>query len=247
MEIDLSGQTAVVLASSDGLGLAAAAALAAAGAGVCLNGRDPDRLETAVETVAAASTAPVTGVAADISTREGIEQLFAVVETERGNIDHLITNAGAPPRRRFDAAGDAEWQAAYDLLVMSAVRAIRAARPLFSPAGGSITMITSRHTKEATPGNILSSVVRVGLEGLRQSLSRELAPQIRVNSVRPGPFTTARNPPETHATKAADIPMGELGAPGDLGTLIAYLSSPHAAYLTGASIPIDGGAGHSTL
>lgn len=248
MDFGVEGNTALGIASSSGLGKASMYTLAAEGANVVINGRDRDRLNAAVEEIKSVATGSVLGVAGDITNPDDIDNLVDRTVEEFGELDHLVISSGGPPRRTFGESTDQEWYDAYDLMIMSAVRTIRAARPhLESGTGGSIVCITSRRTKEASPNNILSSSVRMCIPGLMKALSRDLAPAVRVNEVRPGPFTTPRNDPSTWDQKRQSIPLDRLGDPLEFGQVVAFLSSDRSGYLTGASIPVDGGSTHATL
>src|SRR6056297_619239 len=117
MDFELDGNTALVTASTSGLGLASADALAAEGANVAICGRDENRLETARETVADAGAGDVLALEADITDGDDIERLVAETVEELGGLDHLVTSAGGPPSGAFLDIPEEEWYAAYDLLV----------------------------------------------------------------------------------------------------------------------------------
>ncbi|WP_436348470.1 SDR family NAD(P)-dependent oxidoreductase [Natronorubrum sp. FCH18a] len=247
MDLEIEGNAALVLASSSGLGKASAKSLAQAGADVVVNGRDADRLQSAVEEIEAVATGEVVGCAGDITEPADIETLVETTVDEFGGLDHLVTSAGGPTRYTFFEAPDDEWYYAFDMLVMSVVRAVREAGPHLRENGGTIVNITSMVTKEASTANVLSSSVRMSVAGLAKVLSQELAPDVRVNTVLPGLYETPRRmdsgqPGVTHS----EIPLGRLGEPAELGDTVAYLCSPRSGYLTGAAIPIDGGALDST-
>jgi len=252
MDLELDGDAALVTASSSGLGKATATALAREGADVLLNGRDDDRLAAAVADVGAAAApgATVAGHAADISRAGEVAGLVDRAADEFGGLDHLVTSAGGPPPLRPLEPDEADWRAAFDLLVMSVVRAVDAAAPLLSDGGGTITAITSRVVKEASPGNVLSSAVRMPVVGLTGTLSRELAPEVRANAILPGLHDTPRLDSFDAAgldARTDDLPLGRLGDPMELGDTIAFLASPRAGYVTGETIAIDGGSLASTL
>lgn len=247
MDLGLAGNAALVTASSSGLGKASATALAREGADVLVNGRDPAKLDAAVAEIDEVATGDVVGKRGDITDPDDIADLVAAAVDEFGRLDHLVTSAGGPPRRRFDEATDEDWYGSYDLLVMSVVRVVREALPHLRQDGGTIVSITSRRTKEPSPSNVLSSAVRTCVPGLVKTLSRELAPEVRANTVRPGPFKTPRNDPETWERKREPIPLDRVGEPPEFGDVVAFLSSERSSYLTGASVPVDGGASRSSL
>ena len=265
MDLEIAGDAALVTASSSGLGKASARALAAEGANVVLNGRDEDRLEEAVADVRADAAADATAVghAADLTDPDDVDALVRRPIEEFGGLDHLVTSAGGPPAESFLETTDEEWYEAFDLLVMSVVRAVRAAAPhLRADGGGTIVTIASISVKEAVDDLVLSNSVRMGVVGLEKTLSKELAPEVRANAVLPGTHETPRV--ETLVEEgiedgeydsydeglddwAREIPVEHLGDPMDLGRTVAFLSSPQSSYLSGVAIPIDGGEGASNL
>jgi NAD(P)-dependent dehydrogenase (short-subunit alcohol dehydrogenase family) len=248
MDLGLAGNAALTTASSSGLGKASATALAREGANVVVNGRDEDRLAEAVEEIEAVADGRVLGVRGDLTDPDDIERLVERTAQAFGTVDHVVTSAGGPPRYRFPEAADRDWYEAYDLLVMSVVRLLREAEPHLQADGGSVVHITSISIKEANHTNVLSSSVRAGVEGIRKTLSEEFAPDVRVNSVLPGLFLTARREdPGDPGVDTRDIPLGRMGDAREMGEVVAFLCSERASYLTGAAIPVDGGTTESTL
>ncbi|MFB6111806.1 MAG: SDR family oxidoreductase [Halobacteriaceae archaeon] len=263
MDLKLSGDAALVTASSSGLGKASARALAREGANVVVNGRDPGRLDAAVEELAPVGSGAVVGHQADLTDEAAIEGLVDRAIAEFGGLDHLVTSAGGPPSGPFLGTTDEDWYRAFDLLVMSVVRTVRAAAdPLQADDGGTIVTITSRSVKEAIDALVLSNSVRMGVIGLEKTLSTELAPAVRANAVLPGAHETARirelieqgverGEYESYesglAARGEDNPLGRIGDPMELGDTVAFLSSPRSSYINGAAIPIDGGDSASNL
>ncbi|MFD1600053.1 SDR family oxidoreductase [Halobellus rarus] len=265
MDLQLAGDAALVTASSSGLGRASARALAAEGANVVLNGRDEERLAAAVEGVRgdAAADATVIGHAADLTDPDAVEELVRRPVDEFGGLDHLVTSAGGPPAKSFLNTTDEEWDNAFDLLVMSVVRTVRAAEPhLRAGDGGTIVTIASVSVKEAVDDLVLSNSVRAGVVGLEKTLSTELAPDVRANAVLPGTHETARveelveqgvQEGEYDSYEAGlddwagEIPVGRIGDPMELGRTVAFLSSPASSFISGVALPIDGGASASNL
>ena len=257
MDLDIAGNTALVTASSSGLGLASATVLARQGANVAICGRDEERLEAAREHVAAQGDGAVLAKPTDLTDPEQVSALVKATVDEFGGIDHLVTSAGGPPSTTFLETDDREWYGAYDLLVMSVVWTIEEAHPyLHESDEGSIVCITSRTVKEVADGLLLSNAVRRGVIGLVKTISREFAPEIRANAVLPGTIETPRIEELVEARiengtyesyqegleeLASDIPMDRIGEPEELGEVVAYLSSPHASFVNGVELPIDGG------
>lgn len=265
MDLEIQGNAALVTASSSGLGKASAKALAREGANVVVNGRDEDRLADAVEEVEAAATggAEVVPQAGDIAVKEDVEALVETAVDAFGGLDHLVTSAGGPPPMRTLDSDDEDWYYAFDMLVMSVVRAVRAsADHLQAGDGGSIVTVTSGTVKEATPTNVLSSSVRMGVMGLEKVLSHELAPEVRANAALPGAHETPRIEEMTKdrvergeyasyeeglADRAETIPLRRIGDPMEFGDAVAFLSSPRAGYINGTAVLIDGGRSNATL
>ncbi|MFW6321943.1 MAG: SDR family NAD(P)-dependent oxidoreductase, partial [Halohasta sp.] len=195
MDLELTGNAALVTASSRGLGNAAATALVREGVDVAINGRTESTLESAADDLRdeAGDDARVLPIQADLTDPDDITRLVETTVEEFGRLDHLVTSAGGPPSGSFLETTDDDWYEAFDLLVMSVVRLVReSAEYLRADGGGTIVTITSRSVKEALDGLVLSNAVRMGVIGLEKTLSRELAPEVRANAVLPGAHETSR-------------------------------------------------------
>jgi 3-oxoacyl-[acyl-carrier protein] reductase len=263
MQLAFEEETALVTASSSGLGKASATALAREGANVVLNGRDEEQLEAAKSEIEDVASGDVLAKQGDLTDPDDIETLVDATVEEFGRLDHLVTSAGGPPSGSFLETSDEDWYDAFDLLVMSVVRLVRAAEShLREDGGGTIVNITSRSVKEALDSLVLSNSVRMGVIGLEKTLSRELAPEVRVNAVLPGSHETSRienlveaavdrgeydSYEEGMEARAESIPVGRVGDPMELGDTVAYLCSDRAGYINGEAIVIDGGSGRSNL
>jgi len=263
MELGLTGKVALVAASSQGLGRACAEALAREGARVVINGRRPEALAQAAQAirqVMAVKGADVHTVAGDVSDPEAISRLIKATLARFGQLDILVTNGGGPAPGRFADLSERDWQAGLDSTFWPVLRLIRAAIPHLTAAkergGGRIINIVSTSVKQPIPGLFLSNALRPAVIGLAKSLSIELAPDgILVNNVCPGFFDTdrikhvyearAEGTPytvEQVAEQAAEaIPLCRLGDPRELGSVVAFLASDKASYLTGQTISVDGG------
>lgn len=257
MDLGLDGQTAIVTASTSGLGKASATALAREGANVVIASRTPEHLEQAVAEVREVADGSVISVEADITDRTDIKTLIEATVHEFGGIDHLVTSAGGVPSGPFGDITEQEWYDAYDMLVMSVQRAITEARPYLEDSeAGTITAITSTSVQEPIEGLVLSNAVRKGVIGLIKTVSKELAPEIRANAILPGPHETSRieelieasmergevdSYEEGLAQWADPVPLGRIGDPMELGDTVAFLASDRASFVNGVSLPVDGG------
>ncbi len=258
MDLGLKNKIALVAASSKGLGRACAEALAAEGAKVTLCARNEADLIRAREQVAAATGAEVLAKTADMTCPADVQALVDATVAHFGGLHILVTNAGGPPGGDFFDFDDAAWQSAFELSAMSAVRLIRAAVPHMKAAGwGRIINITSISVKEPLAPLVLSNATRPAVHGLAKTLASQLGKDgITVNNIMPGYTRTdriieyaaavARQSGKTTAAVFAEmgapVPVGRIGEPEELGALAAFLASERAAYITGASIPVDGGA-----
>ena len=258
MDLQLAGRVALVNGASKGIGRAIAAVLAAEGAAVVISARHEAVVTRAAAEIAAASGTEVVGVAADVS-RPGTAELLVGTAVERfGGLDILVNNSGGPPFGRFSDFDDDAWQDAFDLLLLSVVRMVRAALPQLRASGrGRVINIASTSVKEPIAGLLLSNSLRAGVAGLARTLADELAPeQITVNNVLPGSILTDRlragaaARAEEAGTPVDDliraevgrrVPLGRVGEPEDLAALVAYLCSAAGAYVTGQTIAVDGG------
>jgi 3-oxoacyl-[acyl-carrier protein] reductase len=256
MDLGLTGKVALVTAASEGLGYACATRLAEAGCAVVICGRRPGVLEEARSKLASAAH-KVLAVPADLTHAAEVESLVAQILAQLGRIDILVVNSGHVDYGGLEDLTDTQWQGAYDLILMSAVRLTRACIPAMrANKGGDIVILSSATVKEPPPNLILSSVMRLGVVGLAKTLSRSLAPDnIRVNIVAPGYFDTGRVNKRvralmeekgiTHERASAEIsgglPVGRIGSAEELAELVAFVASRKAGFMTGSVITIDGG------
>lgn len=261
MDLDLVDSVALVTGGSSGLGKASATALAREGADVAICARNADGLQAARAAVDDAGDGTVLSVQADITDDQGdIADLVDETVSTLGGIDHLVVSTGGPRPAPFPETEERDWYVAYDLLVMSVVRLARETYPhLDGDDGGTITVVGSIATREAVPELVLSSAVRRAAMGLVTVLSREFAPTVRANAVLPGPHETAylddvfaalaeqgrfESRADARTTLRDAIPLDRVGDPAAFGDVVAFLASERASYVTGAGVPVDGGALH---
>jgi 3-oxoacyl-[acyl-carrier protein] reductase len=257
MDLGLAGRTAFIGASSKGLGRAVAAELAAEGATVMLCARGEEALEAARTEIATQTGADVHAIAADLGTAEGVRVAVEAAVARFGRVDILVTNSGGPPAGLFENHDSAAWLAAYQLLLEGPVGLVRAVLPGMKEQGwGRIITITSIAVKQPVDGLMLSNSLRAAVTGFARTLANEVAQAgITVNNVMPGYTRTDRVVELAQRTaqrkgiteEAAyeqwerEIPMARIGEPEEFAALVAFLASERASYITGTSIPVDGG------
>lgn len=254
-------KNALVCGSSAGIGFASAMRLSKDGFNVILVSRSSDRLSDSARRIKEKTGGNVSFFVADLGSAVSINELITHLNEKVGYLNVLVNNNGGPPPGDFLSFDDSEWDKWFNLTFMSTVRMVRGTVPLFRE-GGSIINILSRSAKEAIPNLVLSNVFRPALAGLTKTISRELAfKNIRVNSVLPGLVNTERQlalnekkSRESHqsieeilARAATEIPMGRVASPEEIASVVSFLASDDSSYITGASIPVDGGALKSNL
>jgi 3-oxoacyl-[acyl-carrier protein] reductase len=257
MDLGLAGKTAIVAASSKGLGKASALALAREGANVTVCARSEGRLEAAAQEIHEQTGAQVLAVQADLTDAAAIQRVVDSTVARFGGVDVLVNNSGGPPVGQFPDLSDEDWRAGFEVVTLGFVRFTRAVIPHMSAKRwGRILGIQSSSVKQPVAGIHLSNGIRPGIAGLMKSLMPELARNgITINLVLPGSFLTSRIHPdlgsddpqvrktaeEQLAPVAATIPLGRLGKPIELGNVVAFLASEQASYITGAVYQVDGG------
>ena len=258
MDFQIKNKTAIVCASSQGLGKAAALELASEGVNLVISSRNEETLLSVKKEIETSTNAKIVSVVADLNEPKDIDNLYAKANSELGPIDILINNAGGPPPSNFDSLNDEDWLKAFNLTMMSSIRLSKLVLPDMKERNwGRIINISSVSVKTPVPGLFLSNSLRMGVLGWSKALSDEVASKgVTVNSVCPGSTRTARitnifqsqseamgktiEEIESHA--AANIPMLRIGEPKELAALIAFLASERASYMTGLAIQVDGGS-----
>jgi 3-oxoacyl-[acyl-carrier protein] reductase len=252
MDLGLNNKVAVVTGSSRGLGLSSAKALAAEGCLVTLCARTEGRLREAADEVAvlAGGSDRVLAVTADVSRADGIELVIERTVRTFGAIDVLVNNVGLGGGAGLLETSDAEWQDAYDQTLLPAVRASRLAVPhMQRRGGGAIVIIASIFGREAG-GRMTYNAVKAAQISLGKSLAQQLAPSnIRVNTLSPGSILfeggswwkrQQQNPAAIADFVARELPFGRFGRPEEVGSVVAFLASPRASWISGTSVVVDG-------
>jgi 3-oxoacyl-[acyl-carrier protein] reductase len=258
MELGLHGKVAMVAASSKGLGYGIARELAREGALVSIGARTEAEVLDAADVLTEETDGEILANVLDVSNPDSIFQWLENTTNAFGGVDLLVVNAGGPPAGKFDDFTDSDWQSAFELTLMSAVRMIRAVLPsMRSVGGGSILTISSVSVKEPIDFLLLSNVMRSGVTSLAKSLSKQLAPEnIRVNNLMPGRIDTDRvqsldamnadardlSVEDIKTSAERGIPLGRYGTIEEFGRLGAFLLSDAASYITGQTIAVDGGS-----
>ena len=256
MDLGLDGKIALVAASSKGLGRAIAMALGKEGARLVLCARNQDQLEQTADQIASTGV-EVHTMPVDLASSDGPGALVEFAVARTGGLDVLVTNTGGPAVGTFEEHGDEAWQQATELVLMSAVRLIRAAIPrMEARGGGHIVNVTSISVKQPIAGLLLSNSLRAAVVGMAKTLSRELASRgILINNVCPGRIATDRlkqldqgraertgqSVEQVRLEAQQSIPLGRYGQPDELAALVAFLASSRSSYITGETILCDGG------
>ena len=252
MDLTLSDKVAVVTGSSRGLGLASAHALVAEGCRVCICARGTDRLaEATAELQAKAGTANcVLAIQADLTTVVGVETVLTRTAETFGGLDILVNNVGHAGGGNFLATTDADWQEALDGTLYPAIRASRLAVPHMRRRGGGVIIIIASIYGRESGGRTTYNAVKAAEISLAKSLAQQLArDNIRVNSVAPGSIVfpggswhrRQQEDPEAIAEFVRrELPFGRFGRPEEVGAVVAFLASPRASWISGASVTVDG-------
>jgi 3-oxoacyl-[acyl-carrier protein] reductase len=254
MELGLEGKVVMVAAASRGIGRACAEALHAEGARVSICGRDQAALESVGVEVA---------MAADVSSLDDLTRWHQTTVSVLGEVDILVTNTGGPPVARFLDLDDAKWQEGVESTLMNVVRLSRLVAPgMRLKRWGRIVHLTSLVAKQPEDELTISSTLRAGLCGLTKTMSNQLGPDgITVNAVLMGHVMTGRQEhladlrsqqrgitrEQYFDSVTEHIPLRRIGAPREVGDVVAFLCSQRASYVTGTSIQVDGGIIRATF
>ncbi len=256
MELHLEKKTAIVAASSQGLGKAIAEQFVQEGMNVVISSRREEKLEEVASELNKVGPGRVIYQEANLTSYEDIKALVKRAVDTFGTIDIVVNNAGGPPAGSFEDITDEQWYEAFDLNLLSYIRLTREALPYLKKQGGRIINIASSSIKEPIPGLLLSNTFRTGIVGLTKTLASELAPyNILVNTVAPGRIATDRvaHLDEINAEKIGikreemeqkvkqNIPLGRYGEPEEFAKVVTFLVSGANAYMTGSSFLVDGG------
>lgn len=265
MDLQLDGTRALLLASSQGIGLASAKALVDEGASVVISSRSESNLAEAKESIleeTGANEDRVETITCDLSEPDAVHDRVKTAIDRLGGLDVLVTNSGGPPKIGFDEATIDQFDWTYELVLKSVIVAIDAALPALEDGGGAITNLIATSAQEPEANHVLGNTIRIGVYGLSKSLAEEYADRgVRVNCACPkkvGPLTQREKDRPMHIDRYAEehdleyeeareqfiqeiIPLGRNGELSEFGRSVAFLSSPAASYITGHSLNVDGG------
>jgi 3-oxoacyl-[acyl-carrier protein] reductase len=252
MNLDLTNKIAIVTGSSRGLGLAGAIALAREGCAVTLCARGRKQLDIATGQVAEAAGEPgrVLAVAADLATDAGIRDVVDQTVVRFGGVDILVNNIALARGADLEGTSDADWQEAFDQTLFPAIRASKLAVPHMRARGGGVILMIASIFGRETGGRMTYNAVKAAEISLAKSLAQQLAKDnIRVNSIAPGSISfpggswwkRQQTDPDGIATFVErELPFGRFGTAEEVGNVVAFLASPRASWIAGASIVVDG-------
>jgi NAD(P)-dependent dehydrogenase (short-subunit alcohol dehydrogenase family) len=244
VDLGIAGKVAVVTGASRGIGRAIVEALAGEGVRVVAGARSDVGAEPVVD--------GVTSVAVDLATPDGPRRLVEQALSEHGTVDILVNNVGAARLHLdgFATATDADWQWAFDINIMSHVRAIRAALPALAQSRGTIVNVSSLNARIPAVEAPEYSAMKAALNSITRGLALELAPDIRVNSVSPGPVLTdmqrgiaeqiGQSVDDYVATVNGAVPLKRFATTAEVAAMVLAAASPRFGYTTGADLTVDG-------
>ncbi|MBO9998593.1 MAG: SDR family oxidoreductase [Cyanobacteria bacterium SID2] len=257
MDLAIEKRTALVCASSSGIGRAIAHSLAREGAKVAICARSEKKLREAQVSLQSETGSEVIGVIADLRSKDDIQRLIESVNEQLGSIDILVNNVAGPAPGGLMELSDEQWQAGFEQSLMSVVRLTKAVIPeMQRQKWGRIIAIASNTAKEPREGILLSSTLRAAVAAFNKGISQRLAAQnILVHTVCPGPIGTDRvlqftqdiaqsrgiTFEQAQTVLVGNLPMERMGKPEEVASLVSYLASEQSSFMTGNTIVIDGG------
>jgi len=259
MDLGIKGKTALVCASSKGLGLGCARALAGAGVNLIMNARGAEALDASAAAIRSEFGVEVTAIAADITSEDGRAKVLAAA----GNVDILVTNAGGPPPGLWSDWDREDFIKALDGNMLTPIALMKALLPGMMDKGwGRVVNITSQSVKAPIPQLGLSNAARTGLTGYVAGTARQVAGTgVTINNLLPGLHDTDRASSldagaanaqgitieEARELRCATIPAGRYGTGDEFGAACAFLCSMHAGFIVGQNLLLDGGGVNATL
>jgi 3-oxoacyl-[acyl-carrier protein] reductase len=257
MELNIKNKTVLVTGGSKGIGRATAELFIKEGCKVAICSRSQTNLISAATEIKKVYNVEPLWIVCDLTKDSDIENAVNVVKKNFGSIDILVNNVGGPVPGKFTDLNDDDWFNAFEQLLMSTVRMTKRVLPdMKGKKWGRIINITSLSVKQPVDNLILSNAIRSAITAMAKTLSNEIgSDNITVNNVAPGYTLTgrlyelavnkAKETGESHehilANMSAEVPLKRLARPDEIGSLIVYLSSEQASFITGTTVLIDGG------
>ena len=252
MDLQLTDKVALITGSSRGLGLASARALLAEGCKVAICARGKARLEDAAAELREVATAPerVLAVCADLSVGDDVARVVGQTVEALDGLDIVVNNVGRAGGGGVVETTDEEWHAALDETLYPAIRTSRLAVPHMRRCGGGVILIIASIWGRESGGRMTYNAVKAAEISLAKSMALELAQDnIRVNSVAPGSISfpggswhrrQQEDPEAMAAFVRQQLPFGRFGRADEVGAVVAFLASPRASWISGASVTVDG-------
>ena len=260
MDFGLAGKKALVTGASKGIGRAIVEALHSEGAELVASARDSANLQKLVDN--SRGKAKLLTHACDLSSAASRSELVDFVKKEFGYVDILVHNVGGPTPSEVTTTTESAWQAGFNQLFASVADLNQAFLPaMIEKRFGRIICVTSLSVLEPIGGLAVSNAIRAAVTGMLKTLADEVAPyEVTVNCVAPGAIATDRlndlmtariaksgqSKEEYQKDYLKPIPMGRLGEPHEFASVVAFLASTRASYVTGSTISVDGGKRRST-
>lgn len=257
MDTGLKNKSVLITASSMGIGKAVAEMFAEEGCKIAISSRSKENLLSAAKELKEKYSIEPFWCVCDLNKQRDIENTFSAVNTQFGNIDILVNNCGGPAPGLFQQLDEEDWNNAYEQVLLSAVRFSRLVLPgMMGNNWGRIINLTSISVKQPVDNLILSNSLRAGVTGFTKSLSNEVARfNITVNNVAPGMTLTgrlyelavveAKEKGKSHEEILVDmskrVPLNRLARPEEIASVVVFLASKQASYITGVTIQVDGG------
>jgi len=258
VDLGLKNSTALVCASSKGIGKAIATSLAREGASVAICSRNPKTLEETRQALEAQTNAKVISVVADLSLKQDTDRLLKTVRTQLGSIDILINSAGCtPPSGSLMELTEDDWESAYQMFLMRVIRLTKGVVLQMMERGwGRIVNIEASAIEQPRDDLLLSSTLRAGVAAFSKAMAVKLASHnILIHTVCPGLIGTepilevvnkiaaaeAISPKAARERLLAGVPMARMGTPDEIASLVTCLVSDRLSYMTGHIFTVDGG------
>ena len=256
MDLKIQGKVALVTGASKGIGFATARLLSQEGCKVGISARSKDKLEEAAEKISQETGNEVLPLVGDMSVAADVDRVVSELIEHFGTIDIAVPCAGSAPGGLVEELTEEEWMGALNLKFMGYVRTCRAILPhMKANGGGTITMVIGNDGLKPPFYEIAPGACNAADINFASCLAEQYGPHgIRVNTVNPGPVDTGRwawiedtlgkakgvTPEMTRKLVMASLPLGRICQPEEIATVVAFLSSPMASYVTGAHVPVDG-------